>query len=49
MRFLGLFGVIVAAGPVVAEPPKPPWRFTLEERVALRSNPALAQERAHRM
>jgi hypothetical protein len=49
MRLLGLFVMIVAVGPVVAEQPKPSWRFSLEERVALRTNPALAQERVRRM
>lgn len=40
---LGL--VVVAVLPLFAQSPKKPWALTVEERIALRTNPSLAQER----
>jgi len=35
----------IAMAPVVAQPPVKPWTLTLEERIALRTNPELARQR----
>ncbi|HUR80954.1 MAG TPA: hypothetical protein VM733_09320, partial [Thermoanaerobaculia bacterium] len=44
-RFLVLL-TLMANLQAVAQAPKKPWELTLEERIALRTNPALAQARA---
>jgi hypothetical protein len=36
------------AVPLIAQPRKEPWQLTLDERIALRTNPQLARERARR-
>ncbi len=44
-----LFAATVGIIPnLSAQTPKPPWAFTLEERIALRSNPQLARERVQK-
>jgi hypothetical protein len=35
----------IAMSPAVAQPPAKPWTLTLEERIALRTNPELARLR----
>ncbi|HEV7769012.1 MAG TPA: hypothetical protein VGQ76_28725 [Thermoanaerobaculia bacterium] len=36
---------LVTTLPAIAQSPKKPWTLTVEERIALRTNPGLAQER----
>lgn len=36
---------VMAVVPVIAQSPKQPWMLTLDERIALRTNPGLARER----
>lgn len=45
MQKLMLAVALMAALPVVAQSPKEPWALTVEERIALRTDPKLASER----
>lgn len=48
MHKMLLLLAVIATLPLIAQSPKEPWTLTLEERIALRTNPELARERVRR-